>query len=86
MEHLFTYAKDFLYQLRNDLRLYEPRKFESTLIKNQLLPTRVIVAYINILHFPINDFTNYFISHLLLKLQKKSLKRIFLLGKFNIDF
>ena len=34
---------------------------------------------------PINDFTNGFISSLLLKLQKESSKRIFLLGDFNID-
>ena len=34
---------------------------------------------------PINDFTNDFISPLLLKLQKQSFKRIFLLGDFNID-
>ena len=33
----------------------------------------------------INDFTNDFISPLLLKLQKESSKRIFLLGNFNID-
>ena len=34
---------------------------------------------------PINDFTNDFISPLLLKLQKESSKRVFLLGDFNID-
>ena len=34
---------------------------------------------------PINDFTNEFISPLLLKLQKESSKRIFLLGDVNID-
>ena len=34
---------------------------------------------------PINDFTNDFISSLLLKLQKESSKRIFLLDDFNID-
>ena len=33
----------------------------------------------------INDFTNEFISPLLLKLQKESPKRIFFLGDFNID-
>ena len=33
----------------------------------------------------INDFTNGFISSLLLKLQKESSKRILLLGDFNID-
>ena len=34
---------------------------------------------------PINDFTNDFFSPLLLKLQKESSKRVFLLGDFNID-
>ena len=34
---------------------------------------------------PTNDFTNDFISPLLLKLQKESSKRVFLLGDFNID-
>ena len=33
----------------------------------------------------INDFKSDFISPLLLKLQKESSKRIFLLGDFNID-
>ena len=33
----------------------------------------------------INDFTNDFISSFLLKLQKESSKRLFLLGDFNID-
>ena len=33
----------------------------------------------------INDFTNGFISSLLLKLQKESSKRILLLGDFNVD-
>ena len=37
------------------------------------------------LTLPINDFTNDFISLLLLKLQEESFKRIFLLGDFNID-
>ena len=34
---------------------------------------------------PTNDFINDFISPLLLKLQKESSKRVFLLGDFNID-
>ena len=34
---------------------------------------------------PINDFTNEFISPLLLKFQRESFKRIFLLVDFNID-
>ena len=34
---------------------------------------------------PINNFTNDFSFPLLLKLQKESSKRIFLLGDFNID-
>ena len=33
----------------------------------------------------LNDFNSHFLSPLLLKLQKESSKRIFLLGDFNID-
>ena len=36
-------------------------------------------------NFPINGFTNDFISPILLKLQKESFKRTLLLGKFSID-
>ena len=46
-----------------------------------------MVAYINILHFKLNEFKSDFITikTLLLKLQKESSKTIFLLGDFNID-
>ena len=75
------------YQLRNDLRLYGPGKIESTFIKIICLKsTNVIVACIyKYPTSPGNNFTNDFISPLLLKLQKESSKIIFLLGDFNID-
>ena len=78
--------KRLSYQLRNDLRLYDPKKTESTFIEIICSKsTDVIVGYIYKHHtLPVNDFTNDFISHLPLKLQKES-KRVFLLGDFNID-
>ena len=49
-------------------------------------PTNVIVGCMyKRPTLPINDFTNEFISPLLLNLQKESSKIIFLLGNFNID-
>ena len=74
-------------QLRNDLRLYDPGKIESTFIEIICSKsTNVIVGCIyKHCTLPINDFTNDFISPLLLKLQKESSKTIFLLGDFNID-
>ena len=79
--------KRLSYQLRNDLRLYDPRKIESTFIEIICSKsTNVIVGCIyKHCTLPINDFTNDFISPLLLKLQKESSKTIFLLGDFNID-
>ena len=79
--------KRLSYQIRNDLRIYEPGKIESNFIEViYSKPTNVIVGciYKHLTH-PINDFTNEFISALLLKLQKDSSKRIFLLGDFNIE-
>ena len=85
---LLYISKRLSYQLRNDLRLYDPGKIESTFLEIICSKSTVIVGciykhptLINIL----NDFTNDFISHLLLKLQKESPKRIFLIGDFNID-
>ena len=79
--------KRLSYQLRNDLKLYHPGKTESTFIEIICSKsTNVIVGCIYkhpTLH--INDFKSDFISPLLLKLQKESSKRIFLLGDFNID-
>ena len=69
-------------QLRNDLRLYDPRKIESTFIEIiYSKSTNVIVGCIS-KHptLTINDFKNDFTSPLLLKLQKESSKRVFLLG------
>ena len=79
--------KRLSYQLRNDLRLYDPRQIESTFIEIICSKsTNVIVGCIyKHCTLPINDFTNDFISPLLLKLQKESSKRVFLLGDFNID-
>ena len=74
-------------QLRNDLRLYDPRKIESTFIEIiYSKSTNVIVGCIS-KHptLTINDFKNDFTSPLLLKLQKESSKRVFLLVDFNID-
>ena len=75
------------YKLRNDLKLYHPGKIESTFIEIICSKsTNVIVGCIY--KYPtlqINDFKSDFISPLLLKLQKESSKRIFLLGDFNID-
>ena len=74
-------------QLRNDLRLYDPGKIESTFIEIiYSKSTNVIVGCIS-KHptLTITDFKNNFISPLLLKLQKESSKRVFLLGDFNID-
>ena len=79
--------KRLSYQLRNDLRLYDPKKIESTFIEIICSKsTDVIVGYIY-KHptLPVNDFTNDFISHLPLKLQKESSKRAFLLGDFKIN-
>ena len=84
---LLYISKRLSYQLRNDLRLYEPVQIESTFIEIICSKsTNVIVGCIyKHLTLPINDFTNDFISLLLLKLQGESFKRIFLLGDFNID-
>ena len=79
--------KRLSHQIRNDLRIYDPGKIESNFIEViYSKPTNVIVGciYKHLTH-PINDFTNEFISALLLKLQKDSSKRIFLLGDFNIE-
>ena len=75
------------YQLRNNLRLYDPGKSESTFIDIICSKsTNIIVVWIyKHPSLPINDFTNYFISLFSLKLQKESPKRVFLLGDFNID-
>ena len=67
------------YQLRNDLKLHDPGKIKSTFTEIiYSKPTNVIVGCIY-KHpaLPINDFTNDFISPLLLKLQKESSNTIF---------
>ena len=79
--------KRLSYQLRNDLRLYDPRKIESTFIEIICSKsTNVIVGCIY--KHPtllINDFKNNFISPFQLKLQKESCNRVFLLDDFSID-
>ena len=79
--------KIFSYQLRDDLRIYDPGEIESTFIEITCSKsTNVIVGCIyKYPILPINDFTNEFIYPSLLKLQKESSKRFFLLGDFNID-
>ena len=84
---LLYISKRLSYQLRNDLRLYDPEKIASTFIEIiYSKSTNVIIGFIY-KHptLSINDFTNDFISPLLLKLQKESSKRVFLLVDFNID-
>ena len=86
-ETLLYKNKGLSCQLRNDLRLYDPRKIESTFIEIiYSKSTNVIVGCIS-KHptLTINDFKNDFTSPLLLKLQKESSKRVFLLVDFNID-
>ena len=84
---LLYISKRLSYQLGNHLKLYHPGKIESTFIEIICSEsTNVIVGCIN-KHptLQVNDFKSDFISPLLLKLQKKSSKRIFVLGDFNID-
>ena len=57
--------------MMNDLKLYDSNVIVDCIYKHPALQ--------------INDFKSDFISPLLLKLQKESFKRIFLLGGFNID-
>ena len=75
------------YQLRNNLRLYDPGKSESTFIEIICSKSTNMIVGCIYKHpsLPINDFTNDFISLFSLKLQKESPKRVFLLGDFNID-
>ena len=80
--------KRLSYQLRNDLWIYDPGKIESTFIEIICSKSTNVIVGCIYKHpiLPINDFTNEFISPLLLKLQKESSKIIFLLGDFNIVF
>ena len=84
---LLYISKKVSYQLRNDLRLYDPGRIESTFI--EIICSKSANVIVGCIYkYPtlsINDFTNVFISSLLLKLQKESPKRIFVLGDFNID-
>ena len=77
--------RDFLikrlsYQLRDDLRRYDPEKIEPTFIEITCSKSTNVIVGCIYKHptLPINDFTNDFISPLLLKLQKESSKRIFI--------
>ena len=84
---LLYISKRLSYQLRNDLRLYDPGKIESSFIEIMCSKSPNVIVGCIYKHptLPINDFTNDFVSPLLLKLQKESSKRIFILGDFNID-
>ena len=79
--------KRLSYQLRNDLKLYHPRKIESTFIEIICSESTNVIVGCTYKHpkIQINDLKSYFIFPLLLKLQKESSKRILLLGDFNID-
>ena len=74
-------------QLRNDLKLYHLGKIKSTFIEIICSKSTNLIVGCIYKHptFQINDFKSDFISPLLLKIQKESSKRIFLLGDFNID-
>ena len=86
-ETLLYTNKRLSYQLRNNLRLYDPGKSESTFIEIICSKSTNVIVGCIYKHpsLPINDFTNDFISLFSLKLQKESPKRVFLLGDFNID-
>ena len=64
--------KRLSYQLRNDLRLYDPGKIESTFIEIIFSKSTNVILGCIYKHptLPINDFTNDFISSLQLELQK----------------
>ena len=79
--------KSLSYQLRNDLKIYNPGKIESTFIEIICSKSTDVIVGCIYKHptLQINDFKSDFISPLLLKLQKESSKRISLLGDFSID-
>ena len=87
VEHFFIFCKNLSYHLRNDLRLFDLGKTESTFIEIICSNSNNVIVGCICKHpaLPVNDFTNYFASPLLLKLQKESSKIVFLLGDFNID-
>ena len=82
---LLYISKILSYQLRHHLRL--SGKIESAFIEIICSASTNVIVGCSYKHptLPINDFTNEFISPLLLKLQKESSKSVFLLGDFNID-
>ena len=84
---LLYISKRLSYQLRNDLRTYDPRKIKSIFIDIICSKSTNVIVGCLCKHptLPINDFTNDFVSPLVLKLQKESSKRVFLLGDFNTD-
>ena len=83
---LLFIIKRLSYELRNDLRLYDPGKIESSFIEIICSKSANVILGCIYKHptLLINDFTNGFISPLLQKLQKELSKRICLLGDFNI--
>ena len=84
---LLYISKTLSYQRRNDLRLYDSGKIESTFI--EIICSKSINVIVGCIYkhptLPINDFTNDFISPLLLKLQKELSERNFLLGDLSMD-
>ena len=69
---LFYVNKRFFYQLRNKIRLYDPGKIESTFIEIVCSKSTNVIVGCIYKHptLRIIDFTNDFISPLLLKLQE----------------
>ena len=85
VEHYFV-SKRLFYRLRNYLQLYHPPKTELTFkeIICSKLTNEVVGCMYKHPKLQINDFKSDSISPLLLlKLQKESSKRIFLLGNFK---
>ena len=80
---LLYISKRLSYQLRNDLRTYDPRKIKSIFIEIICSKSTNVIVDCLCKHptLPINDF----VSPLVPKLQKESSKRVFLLGDFNTD-
>ena len=79
--------KRLSYQLRNDLKIYNEGKIESTFIEIICSKSTDVIVGCIYKHptLQINDFKSDFISPLLLKLQKEPSKRISLFGDFSID-
>ena len=78
-EGTLVYINKLSYQLRNDLRLYDPGKFESIFIEIicSKSPNVIVGCIYKHLTLSINDFTNDFIYPLLLKFEKRIILKNF---------